>query len=361
LPAASSPAGVSVASVASVTTSPVALSIVLPPADAIEPSELARVRLLVERALGEVGPLGGDVEILSPRDGTAQLGIIEVAARRSSNVCVLGGAALPVVEGVRQVYPAMRGCLLTAVWTDAGIATALGGGVATSDPANPAISTSTTIERADERLLRAEVDLWTLGAELGRNARAVAGDDLVVVLAGNDPMLARSWVMSVASGARSGPVTTVHDARAVPDLIELLGPRPTSPVPAGAPSARPTRFGDLDRVGLTDELIELLEVRDLRVGAVVLDASAGAAELAARLLEQGVPVIGPRSILADDGDHPALIARWRVRWDVPLATLLRALANGGPVPSVPSGPAASTDPIAIIEPGPALRAVAADR
>lgn len=358
---AGSPAGMSVATVTSVASFPVALSIVLPPADAIEPSELARVRLLVERALGEVGPLVGNVEILEPRDGTAQLGIIEVAARRSSNVCVLGGAALPVVEDVRQVYPAMRGCLLTAVWTDAGIATVLPGGAATSDPVSPPISTSTTIVRADERLLRAEVDLWTLGVELGRSARAAAGEDLVVVLAGDDPMLDRSWVTSVATGARSGPVTTVRDARAVVDLIELLGSLPASPMTTGAPSAPPTRFDDFERVGLTGELRELLELRELRIGAVVLDASAGAAELAARLLEQGVPVIGPRSILADSGDHPALIARWRVRWDVPLATLLRAVANGGPASVGPSGPAVSTDPVAIVERGPAFRAFGVDR
>jgi hypothetical protein len=186
-------------------------------------------------------------------------------------------------------------------------------------------TTGTTIVRVGERSLRAEVDLGALGAELGRSARAAAGDELVVVLAGGDPMFDRRWVTSITTGARPGPVNVVLDAGAV------------------------------------FEAIEQAELIDQRIGAVVLDASAGASELAVRLLEQGVPVIGPGSILADSGDHPALVARWRVRWDVPLALLFRALANGGPASSVPSGPATSMDPVVVIEPGPAFRAHSIER
>lgn len=316
---------VSVAPAQNVPARPVVLSIVLPPADSIEPSELARVRLLVERALGEVGPWKGHVEVLEPSDSMAQLGSVELAARRSSDVCVLGVAAPQVVASVRQLYPALRECLLTAVSSDPGVTTAMPGDAATTNPVSPMTTIGTTNVRASEGSLRAEVELGALGAELGRSARAVAGDELVVVLDGGDPMFDRGWVPSIATGARPGPVDIVRDAGAVLELIAQL------------------------------------ELIDERIGAVVLDASAGASELAARLLEQGVPVIGPRSILADSGDHPALVARWRVRWDVPLAVLFRALANVGPASSVPSGPATSTDPVGVIEPGPAFRALSSER
>jgi hypothetical protein len=288
-------------------------------------SDVGERVLLVERALGEVGPWKGSVEILEPSDSMAQLGSVELAARRSSDVCVLGVAAPQVVASVRQLYPALRECLLIAVSSDPGVTTAMPGGAATTNPASPMTTTGTTIVRVGERSLRAEVELGALGAELGRSARAAAGDELVVVLAAGDPMFGRGWATSITTGARPGPVNIVRDAGAVLELLAQL------------------------------------ELIDERIGAVVLDASAGTSDLAARLLEQGVPVIGPRSILENSGDHPALVARWRVRWDVPLAVLFRALANGDPASSVPSGPATSTDPVGVIEPGPAYRGNSIER
>jgi hypothetical protein len=137
----SAPGVVTVAPVENLPARPVALSVVLPPADSIEPSELARVRLLVERALGEVGPWKGSVEILEPSDSMAQLGSVELAARRSSDVCVLGVAAPQVVASVRQLYPALRECLLIAVSSDPGVTTAMPGGAATTNPASPMTTT----------------------------------------------------------------------------------------------------------------------------------------------------------------------------------------------------------------------------
>jgi len=309
----------------------VGVSIVLPPAELLEPAELARVRMLVERALDEAGPLSVTVDVLQPATVLARSDLLEVAARRSTALCVLGGRDMTALAEVRLLYPALRTCVLPS---PSGM---LGG----------------TAAPAMDGPIGLDVDLAALGADLGRAARAVAGDDLVIVLDGGDPMLDPAWAATVRAGALPGPVGVLLDPDHVIDLLALLDARALGAATADArdravdgPSLG--RSGGLS--GAEDE--EWLDQRDLQLGAVVLDASPGSARLAELLLERGVAVLGPRSILVDRAEHPSLAVRWRVRWDVPLAQLLRAMVDGTVAVELP----VNGDPVLVLESGPALDA-----
>jgi hypothetical protein len=65
------------------------------------------------------------------------------------------------------------------------------------------------------------------------------------------------------------------------------------------------------------------------------------------LAERGVRVVAPRSLLLDAGEpEDAVVLRWRVRWDIPLALLLRRLGGSG-------GATIAGEDVIVLEPGPA--------
>jgi hypothetical protein len=92
------------------------------------------------------------------------------------------------------------------------------------------------------------------------------------------------------------------------------------------------------------------------VGVVVLDASRESALLVDAVLDRGIRVVAPRSLLAGRtevaGDAAGVVIRWRVRWDVPLAALLRRAVDGEG--STVPGPLAADGATIVLEPGPAF-------
>lgn len=159
----------------------------------------------------------------------------------------------------------------------------------------------------------APVDVAGLGARLGRIARAAAGSRTVVVLATGDPLLGADWAAAVAGGAGAGPVRVL---------------------------------GDVAGLGAED-------LAGGEVGAVVLDAGPGAAAALTALDGTAVLLVLPAALATDDdGPDPGrVLARYRVRWDVVLAPLLRRVrgADATAVPvtevvEVVTGPAALPGP-----------------
>jgi hypothetical protein len=268
---------------------PAEVVIVLPPADGQAEAERARVRMLVERAAAEALPSGPAPVLLEPATSDAIDATVEAAVRRvgaAGTVCLIGADGAAVVAPVLALYPAARVCLL---------------------PASQDIATTGLVPP-----LTADVDLDRLGRELGAAARAAAGQGTVLVLAGRDGMLDRRWLVGVIAGA-PGALHTVRSADAALANLEA----PAADVLGGV-------------VPDDDDLPLALPP----VTVVVLDASSASAELVELLIERGLLVVGPRSLLVGVPDE-AVVLRWRVRWDVPLTALLRRAGVG---------PGASEDP-----------------
>jgi len=263
------------------------LVIVLPAADLIDEAEAARLRLLVERAL--IGAVNGGrpVEVLVPMTDVTTPSLVEDSARGGAQVCVLGATAQASLDAVLGLYPALRAC---------GIGPDRGTGV-----------------------LRSDVDLQTIGQRLGRAARLAAGTGTVLVLAGQDAMLDERWRRGVTLGANGGPVVVVGRAEDVVPALEALAEGRFPAVPSlRGPGLDPD---DADAAApLPSELPP--------VGAVVLDASAGARAVALALLDREVPLVAPRSLVADASADASIVLRWRIMWDVFFVLLLRELVAG---------------------------------
>jgi hypothetical protein len=232
-----------------------------------------------------------------------------------------GAAAQASLDTVLGLYPALRAC---------GIGPDRGTGV-----------------------LRSDVDLETIGQRLGRAARLAAGPGTILVLAGQDAMLDERWRRGVTLGANGGPVVVVGRAEDVVPALEALaeGRFPAVPSLRGPgldpddPDAAPPLPSELPPVG-----------------AVVLDASPGARAVALALLDREVPLVAPRSLIADVSAAASIVVRWRIMWDVPLALLLRELGAGAPLAQLDGWGA---DDTLVLEDGPARvpepPAVPADR
>jgi hypothetical protein len=156
-----------------------------------------------------------------------------------------------------------------------------------------------------------DVDLAGLGVRLGAAARTAAGPAPVAVLASGDPLLGAAWLDGVIAGAAGDGLAEVRLVTGAAGLAAALA--------AGA-------------------------------GAVVLDAGPAAAAALAVLATVDVPVLLPAALADAPGgpDPDRVAARYRVRWDLALAPLLRRVRGVG-VPD--PAPAALTE----LEPGPAAR------
>jgi len=312
------------------------LAIVLPPADGLADAERARVRLLVDRALDTSALGASGVLVIEPADAEALVDTVELAVRRvgaRGTVCVLGADLGARLAPTLALYPATRGCL-----------------VPIHTPAEDAVRAVLGPDGSLRPLLVADVDLDRLGRELGAAARAAAGDGTVLVLDGGDVMLDRRWRSGVEAGAlvppgASGAVVVLTTATEVLALIDEQAALIASGVIPGGPEAL--------RGAQAPSGVELPEREDLPVAltlppvtVVVLDAGPQAALLAAPLAERGMLVVGPRSLLPADGSDAGVVARWRVRWDVSLTALLRAVGTGPQV-------ATATEDVIVLEPGPA--------
>jgi hypothetical protein len=277
------------------------LVVVLPPIGSLDELEQARVRAGVARAVDEVLGASRPFRIVSAPTLSSLGDVVEQAARGADVVCVLGPQARASLEAALVLYPQTVACALPSPDDDG------------------------------SAVLGTDIDLEALGLQLGRTARAAAGAREVLVLAGGDPLHGVGWVAGVRAGAAGGPVRVlgaVDDLR--DELAQAIGGQGDDDPGPGPPSSRG------------------------RVGVVVLDASPGAAQLARELLEAGVLVIAPRAFVVDAPDVASLVLRWRVRWDLPLAGLLRraiAAADGTP-PAVVPGPGPSDGPF-VLEEGPA--------
>ena len=270
---------------------PAEIVIVLPPADGHAEEERARVRMLVDRAAAEALPSGPAPVLLEPVSSDALDATVEAAVRRvgaSGTVCLIGADGANVVAPVLGLYPAARVCLL---------------------PAGRDVVTIGTVPP-----LSADVDLDRLGRELGVAARAAAGQGTVMVPTGRDGMLDRRWLVGVVAGA-PGPLHTVTSADAA---LAFLDAQAADPLGGVVP--------DDDGLPFAPALPPVI--------VVVLDASSASAELVGPLIDRGLLVVGPRSLLVGVPDE-AVVLRWRVRWDVPFTALLRR---------VEVGPGASQDP-----------------
>lgn len=308
------------------------LALVLPPADGLAPSERERVAGLVERALDAALPAGvdpGSVPVLEPADRTALVDTVELARRRvgvDGTVCVLGVPDEPFAELVA-LYPAVRLCRLPAM------------------------------RSVDDATLAVEVDIERLGRELGAAARIAAGSGTVVALDGGDAMLDRRWragvtvgVTEPAEGSVSG---RLHVARSVEGLLAMLDEQDAlvaEGIVPGSPEARAGgeedgAGGDVPGRSLEDTLSPGRALPPVAV--VVLDASIGSSLAVGPLAERGIPVVAPRSLLlAAETPDELVVMRWWVRWDGPLAALVRAVLAGDP-------PASKGDDVVVVEPGPA--------
>ena len=291
------------------------LVVVLPPADALAPSEQSRIRALVERVLEEVAPAGSRPEIVAPMTTDAVQGAIESAVRRADAVCVTGNGGRGALVATLDLYPARTGCVLPL---------------------------------PDEVGLRVEdVDLDRVGRTLGESARAAAGEGTVLVLDGGDAMLDRRWAQGVLAGAPGAQHVVTNASQAV-DLLDAQAEALRAGLVPGSFAASGGRAdGPLGSPAESDMIpvALLLPV----VEAVVLDASPAAAELLPVLLERGVLVVAPRSLLLDQAEHPAVVLRWRVRWDVPLTYLLRRILDR----DAPRGAGPAAEELIALEPGPA--------
>lgn len=286
--------------------------IVLPPADALAGVELERVRMLVARAVDGGLPADAVPVVLAPASADAVGPAIEAAVRRagsSGTVCVVGADGAATFTPVLALYPASRPCLFPGSDTSG---------------AGPALT--------------ADVDLGRLGRELGTAARAAAGTGTVLVLAGGDAMLDRRWREGVAAGA-SG---SVHRVARADDALALLD--------AQASTDDPGRTGPVPFEGEDLPLALMLPT----VTVVVLDASPEAGRLVVPLLERGLLVVGPRSLLTglpETVSDEGVVLRWRVRWDVPFAALLRRVGTVTGTADTPPSVEHAWDDVVVLEPG----------
>jgi hypothetical protein len=202
-------------------------------------------------------------------------------------------------------------------------------------------------------LLAADVDLEQVGRELGVAARAAAGDGSVLVLAGGDAMLDRRWRTGLEaaangpSGVLAGRVA-LHTVGTAAELLALLDEQAVLIEQGVVPGSREALGGDADG-GLLDPPFDVRSPsRALPpVAVVVLDASREAQLLVGPLAERGVRVIAPRSLLLAAGaPEDGVVLRWRIRWDVPLAELVRRGTSG-------EGPPPAGGDALVLEPGPA--------
>ena len=255
---------------------------------------------------GDVDPAA--VVVLEPADTSAVIDTVERAVRRvgpGGTVCVIGADVRERIAPVFALYPATRACLLPAP----------------------------SLEGDDQLTL--DVDLERLGRELGIAARDVAGQGTVLVLDAGDAMLDRRWRIGVASGVL-GPdgiraPDRIHTVRSAEDLLRLLDDQAAlidDGIVPGSPEALDTADEADGLLGLDiDAVPPALALRPVSV--VVLDGSPEAALVLGPLGERGLRVIGPRTLLEGDaiGDD-AVVARWHVRWHLPLTTLLDAVITG---------------------------------
>jgi len=270
------------------------LTLVLPSTDRLAPAERDRVRRLVSRVLDEVTATGLRPTLLEPASSDVLHEVVELAVRRSDMVCVLGRDGAAALAAALVLYPSRHGCLLP-----------LGGG-------------------GEGRQFGTDIDLNEIGRALGAAARVAAGDGTVVVLDGGDGMLDGRWARGVRTAAEDDTtVSAEHIVRSASELIGLLDMQADS-LEAGVVPGSPAVLADLGErpVALTLPPVQL----------VVLDASTDAAALIEMVLERGLLVIAPRSLLEGRADHPGVVMHWRIRWDVPLAMLLsRAIGGERPI------------------------------
>jgi len=327
------------------------LILVLPPADGLAEAERARIRLLTDRAIETVFTSGERPVVLEPATADALIATIEAAVRRvgpTATVCFIGADATAVLGPVLDLYPATRGCALVVPSDVDGNGD---GATALMDVASMA-SAPAAVRSLQ---LTEDVDLEQLGRELGAAARAAAGDATVLVLDGGDVMLDPRWRRGVVLGANGAVhvVTRAADALALLDAQEAL-------LADGVVPGR-GRAGPGGRLLVEDEFLRIDEAPAALelppVGVVVLDASREAALLVDAVLDRGLRVVAPRSLTAGrtdpNGDAAGVVLRWRVRWDAPLATLLRRAVDGGGSAPVSRGPAAPDAATIVLEPGPA--------
>ena len=293
-------------------STPAEIVIVLPPADGHAEAERARVRMLVDRAAAEALPSGPAPVLLEPVSSDALDATVEAAVRRvgaSGTVCLIGADGANVVAPLLGLYPAARVCLL---------------------PAGRDVVTIGTVPP-----LSADVDLDRLGRELGAAARAAAGQGTVMVLTGRDGMLDRRWLVGVVAGA-PGPLHRLTSADAA---LAFLDAQAADPLGGVVP--------DDDGLPFAPALPPVI--------VVVLDASSASAELVGPLIDRGLLVVGPRSLLVGVPDE-AVVLRWRVRWDVPFTALLRRVGAGAgssedPAGTGPLGTEPTWEDMVVLEPG----------
>ena len=288
-------------------STPAEIVIVLPPADGHAEEERARVRMLVDRAAAEALPSGPAPVLLEPVSSDALDATVEAAVRRvgaSGTVCLIGADGANVVAPLLGLYPAARVCLL---------------------PAGRDVVTIGTVPP-----LSADVDLDRLGRELGAAARAAAGQGTVMVLTGRDGMLDRRWLVGVVAGAL-GPLHRVTSADAA---LAFLDAQAADPLGGVVP--------DDDGLPFAPALPPVI--------VVVLDASSASAELVGPLIDRGLLVVGPRSLLVGVPDE-AVVLRWRVRWDVPFTALLRRVEVGPGASQDPADAEPLWEDMVVLEPG----------
>jgi len=288
-------AGSAEVSVSGTSSGPGSVVIVLPPADRLAPSERARVRMLVDRALDEVIVTGARPTLLEPATADALGDAVESAVRRADTVCVLGGDGRAALDAALALYPSRTGCALLLAGEGSG-------------------------------LVVTDVDLDQVGREIGVVARGAAGERTVLVLDGRDGMLDRRWsngVLVGASGAR-------HAVTSANELLRFLDDQAAA-IASGIVPGTPGALIGSGRGGAA----EVLDGEDVPlalslppVEVVVLDGSADAALVVDALLDREMRIIAPRSLLADHPEHVMVVLRWRVRWDIPLTALLRRVLDG---------------------------------
>jgi hypothetical protein len=288
---------------------PLRLVIVLPPADGLAPTERARVRLLVEQVIAEQVPTAGlaRAEIVEPADRASAVAAFERSLRRvgpGGTVCMLGAELRARLEPALALYPATQGCVVPH-------------------------------GAPDSTVLAGDVDLEQLGRTLGTAARAAAGSGTVLVLDGSDALLDARWRRGVAEGVvTASPVAQeVHVVRSASEASAILddqaallaeGVVPGSPVTDRGPASTPDGPFPGDGPPIGRVLPE--------VAVVVLDASPEAALLVRPLVERGIRIVAPTSVLASDPSGPVpdelVVLGWYVRWDVVLRGLITSMVTG---------------------------------
>jgi hypothetical protein len=327
------------------------LIVVLPPADGLAEAERARIRLLADRAIEAVFTSGERPVVLEPTTSDALVAAVEAAVRRvgaSATVCFIGAGAPDVLGPVLDLYPATRGCALLVPSEPAGSAA--------GPPSELAALVSVPPARRPLHLTE-DVDLERLGRDLGAAARAAAGDTTVLVLDGGDVMLDPRWRRGVVLGAPGA----LHVFTRATDVLALLDDQEALLAAGVTPGGR-SRDGRGGPLLADDDLLAPEEPSLARalppVGVVVLDASREAAVLVDAILDRGLLVVAPRSLVSGRtdtaGDAAGVVVRWRVRWDAPLATLLRRAVDGGGAGPVSRGSGAPDVTTIVLEPGPAF-------